>query len=126
MSGKAVNKSALTLSSLADDLTASVLSFIDFYERPIIRRVCRRLLKSVDSMKTLENLTLLIVLVQNSTQERQRMGRRSWIVNADSDNALVTVRVKQSLGMENFPLMCGVRPTALHVKSEANDGHFDG
>ena len=119
------SKAALTLSNLADDLVASVLSFIDFYERPIIRRVCRRLLQSVDSVKTPENLTLLIVLVQTSTQERQRMGRRSWIVSVDSDNALVTVRVKQSLGMENFPLMCGVRPTALHVKSEANDGHFD-
>ena len=76
-------------------------------------------------MKPPENLTLLMVLVSNSSKERQRMGRRSWIATVDSESALVTVRVKQSLGLENFPVMRCVRPAVLHVQSETNDGHFD-
>jgi hypothetical protein len=117
-----------TLTNIADVLVASVLSFLDYRERSKVRRSCRRLLNSVDSMATPLNLTLSIQLVPEnaSTEVLQTMRGRTWTTSWDNDRALVEMKFKSSLSVPEFPTLKSIRPTRVQVQSlDSEEGRVD-
>jgi hypothetical protein len=106
-----------TLANIPEVLVVSILSFLDYRERSIVRRSCRRLFYSVNSMAPPLNLTLSIQLVPEnaSTEILQTMRGRTWTASWDKDRALVEMKFKSNLPVSEIPVVKSIRPTWLKV-----------
>ena len=115
---------------MADELTVSILLFLDFSERSKVRRVCRRLLNVIDAMPPPGTLLEVQLVPTFTTSEVIDARLRPWLITWDSNKSLVRIKCSkkhwgETLSLQSLPRLKMVRPKRLHLESSLEAGGVD-
>jgi len=142
---KRMCKMAPTLTDLPGELVVSILSYMDFYERIRVRRVCSGLSGAVDSMPAQPNMALKIRLFTPASDVDSEAGQcgslpnlglgegkpgslplPSWSITRSKNFTVILTfnRYEEDIDqlLSSLPMLKTVRPASLVVESSMEDG----